>query len=141
MSHLSLASLITAWSRIRSYHPNVSVRRISSSPFWGDDCGYGSDTTVRTLASELRLGDRPRCASFLMMRRRPISPRPQRRHDGKVAVARSNQRWCSDGFEFRCDNCDPRPSAGSLLPMRWHLTVFAGASGRIVTSGSYFLIL
>ncbi|MCR1247557.1 hypothetical protein WB252_24740, partial [Escherichia coli] len=25
-------------------------------------------------------------------------------HTGKVAVKESNQRWCSDGFEFRCDN-------------------------------------
>ncbi|VTN31626.1 IS2 transposase [Klebsiella pneumoniae] len=23
---------------------------------------------------------------------------------GRVAVKESNQRWCSDGFEFRCDN-------------------------------------
>ncbi|MCG1041015.1 IS3 family transposase, partial [Mycetohabitans sp. B7] len=40
----------------------------------------------------------------LLMQRRPQLPRAQRRHDGKVAVERSNQRWCSDGFEFRCDN-------------------------------------
>ncbi|MCG1019121.1 MULTISPECIES: IS3 family transposase [Burkholderiaceae] len=40
----------------------------------------------------------------LLMQRRPQPPRVQRRHDGKVAVERSNQRWCSDGFEFRCDN-------------------------------------
>ncbi|MBK5089956.1 IS3 family transposase [Burkholderia sp. R-69927] len=26
-----------------------------------------------------------------------------RRHDGKVSVGSSNARWCSDGFEFRCD--------------------------------------
>lgn len=32
---------------------------------------------------------------------RPVS---QRRHDGKVAVDRSNTRWCSDGFELSCDN-------------------------------------
>ena len=32
----------------------------------------------------------------LLMQRRQIPARPQRRHDGKVAVARSNQRWCSD---------------------------------------------
>jgi len=44
----------------------------------------------------------------LLMQRRPTPPRPpQRRHDGKVAVAHSNQRWCSDGFEFRCDNGEP----------------------------------
>lgn len=40
----------------------------------------------------------------LLMQRRPTPPRPQRRRDGKVAVDRSNQRWCSEGFEFRCDN-------------------------------------
>ncbi len=28
----------------------------------------------------------------------------QRRHDGKIAVDRSNLRWCSDGFELACDN-------------------------------------
>lgn|GEM_PF-1169598 len=27
-----------------------------------------------------------------------------RLHDGQVAVARSNIRWCSDGFEIGCDN-------------------------------------
>jgi putative transposase len=32
---------------------------------------------------------------------RPVSTR---RHDGKVAVDRSNTRWCSDGFEVACDN-------------------------------------
>ncbi len=37
----------------------------------------------------------------LLMQRRATPVRPQRRHDGKVAVERSNQRWCSDGFEFR----------------------------------------
>ena len=29
-----------------------------------------------------------------------------RRHDGKIAVARSNLRWCSDGFEIACDNAE-----------------------------------
>lgn len=27
-----------------------------------------------------------------------------RRHDGRVAVERSNLRWCSDRFEIVCDN-------------------------------------
>lgn len=43
----------------------------------------------------------------LLLERRP-TPRPQRRHDGKVAVAKSNQRWCSDvdeaiAFVNACD--------------------------------------
>jgi putative transposase len=29
---------------------------------------------------------------------------PLRAHDGKVAVERSDQRYCSDGFEIGCDN-------------------------------------
>ena len=28
----------------------------------------------------------------------------ERRHDGRVAVDRSDTRWCSDGFEIPCDN-------------------------------------
>lgn len=27
-------------------------------------------------------------------------------HDGKIAVERSNLRWCSDGFEIACDNAE-----------------------------------
>lgn len=30
--------------------------------------------------------------------------RPKREHKGKIAVAESNMCWCSDGFEFGCDN-------------------------------------
>ena len=32
--------------------------------------------------------------------------RDERRHDGKIAVERSNLRWCSDGFEIACDNAE-----------------------------------
>ena len=28
----------------------------------------------------------------------------ERRHDGRVAVDKSDTRWCSDGFEIGCDN-------------------------------------
>ena len=31
-------------------------------------------------------------------------PRPERSHDGKVLMIRSNLRWCSDGLEFTCWN-------------------------------------
>lgn len=30
--------------------------------------------------------------------------RPQREHKGIISVRESNQRWCSDGFEFGCDD-------------------------------------
>ena len=32
--------------------------------------------------------------------------RPKREHKGKIAVAESDTRWCSDGFEFGCDNSE-----------------------------------
>lgn len=72
----------------------------------------------------------------LLMQRRPIPLRPQRRHDGKVAVARSNQRWCSDGFEFRCDNGEPLRVTFALdccdrEAISWAATT-AGHSGDIV---------
>lgn len=38
----------------------------------------------------LLLHDKPQC--------------PRREYNGKVAVAESDLRWCSDGFEFGCDD-------------------------------------
>ncbi|HAX9985091.1 TPA: IS3 family transposase [Escherichia coli] len=40
----------------------------------------------------------------LLPERKTAVPPSKRAHTGKVAVKESNQRWCSDGFEFRCDN-------------------------------------
>lgn len=40
----------------------------------------------------------------LLLERKPAVPPSKRAHTGIVAVKESNQRWCSDGFEFRCDN-------------------------------------
>jgi putative transposase len=42
----------------------------------------------------------------LLLRRSGVR-QGKRRHDGRVAVSRSNTRWCSDGFEFRCDDGQP----------------------------------
>lgn len=42
----------------------------------------------------------------LLLERRRKQPGVARRHDGRVAVSTSNSRWCSDGFEFRCDDGD-----------------------------------
>ena len=72
----------------------------------------------------------------LLLERRPMPPRPQRRHEGKVAVAKSNQRWCSDGFEFRCDNGEPLRVTFALdccdrEAMSWAATT-GGHSGDIV---------
>ncbi|EIA0327140.1 IS3 family transposase [Escherichia coli] len=40
----------------------------------------------------------------LLLERKPAVPPSKRAHTGRVAVKESNQRWCSDGFEFRYDN-------------------------------------
>ncbi|STW13162.1 IS2 transposase [Klebsiella pneumoniae subsp. rhinoscleromatis] len=44
----------------------------------------------------------------LLLERKPAVPPSKRAHTGKVAVKAINQRWCSDGFEFRCDNGEKR---------------------------------
>ena len=40
----------------------------------------------------------------LLLERKSTIPLSKRAHTGKVAVGESNRRWCSDGFEFSCDN-------------------------------------
>jgi putative transposase len=72
----------------------------------------------------------------LLLHRRPARPGIERRHDGTVAVARSNQRWCSDGFEFRCDNGEPLRVTFALdccdrEAMSWAATT-GGHSGDVV---------
>ncbi|HFN5737582.1 TPA: IS3 family transposase [Escherichia coli] len=44
------------------------------------------------------------CQNALLLERKTAVPPSKRAHTGKVAVKERNQRWCSDGFEFRCDN-------------------------------------
>lgn len=40
--------------------------------------------------------------SLLLLHDKPS--RRQREHKGRISVKDSDQRWCSDGFEFSCDN-------------------------------------
>ena len=40
----------------------------------------------------------------LLLPKAPRRPVSSRRHDGRVAVHTSDTRWCSDGFEIRCDS-------------------------------------
>ena len=40
----------------------------------------------------------------LLLTRHTGRPLDTRSHDGRIAVAESNRRWCSDGFEIACDN-------------------------------------
>jgi transposase InsO family protein len=72
----------------------------------------------------------------LLVQRRAMFVRAQRRHDGTVAVASSNKRWCSDGFEFRCDNGEPLRVTFALdccdrEAMSWAATT-GGHSGDVV---------
>ncbi len=48
-----------------------------------------------------------------------------RRHDGRVAVDRSNLRWCSDGFEIGCDKGEKVRVALECRPTVW--TAFRSA--------------
>ena len=40
----------------------------------------------------------------LLLEKRRKQPGAARRHEGRVAAGESNTRWCSNGFEFRCDD-------------------------------------
>ena len=40
----------------------------------------------------------------LLLTRHTGRPLDTRSHEGRIAVAISNRRWCSDGFEIACDN-------------------------------------
>ncbi|WP_423143238.1 IS3 family transposase [Pseudomonas chlororaphis] len=40
----------------------------------------------------------------LLLERRFKQPGVPRRHEGRIAVQTSDTRWCSDGFEFRCED-------------------------------------
>lgn len=45
-----------------------------------------------------------RIVIMALLEQRIKQPGVARRHEGRVAVATSNTRWCSDGFEFRCED-------------------------------------
>ncbi len=40
----------------------------------------------------------------LLLPKAPTRPHSSRPHNGTVAVANSDTRWCSDGFEIKCDS-------------------------------------
>ena len=61
----------------------------------------------------------------LLLERKPAVPPSKRAHTGRVAVKESNQRWCSDGFEFRCDNGE---NCGSRS--RWTAVTVRHCTGR-----------
>ena len=63
--------------------------------------------------------------------------RPERAHDGKEVMMRSNLRWCSDGLEFTCRNGDVIRAAFLLDAhdrevIAWRAVANAGISGSDV---------
>lgn len=67
----------------------------------------------------------------LLLGRKPARQVNKRAHKSKVAVKESNSRWCSDGFEFRCDNSEK---------LRVTFAMDCGdreAQGRAASTGSY----
>ena len=63
--------------------------------------------------------------------------RPERTHDGKVVMMRSNLRWCSDGLEFTCWNGDVIRAAFLIDAhdreiIAWRAVANAGISGSDV---------
>lgn len=40
----------------------------------------------------------------LLLPKAPRRPQSSRKHEGKVAVTASDTRWCSDGFEIKCES-------------------------------------
>ena len=64
-------------------------------------------------------------------------PRPERSHDSKVIMMRSNLRWCSDGLEFTCWNGDVIRAAFLIDAhdreiISWRAVANAGISGSDV---------
>nr|QIQ14918.1 Transposase InsD for insertion element IS2 [Klebsiella pneumoniae] len=55
----------------------------------------------------------------LLLERKPEIPPSKRAHTGKVAVGESNQRWCSDGFGFSCDNGEKLEAGAYRESGRW----------------------
>ena len=67
----------------------------------------------------------------LLLERKPAVPPSKRAHTGRVAVKESNQRWCSDGFEFCCDN-----ERDCVSRSRWTAVIVRHCTGRSLPAAS-----
>ena len=75
---------------------------------------YGYRRACALVNRERRVQGRPlvnpkRCYRImaeakLLLPKAPRRPQSSRLHEGKVAVTASNVRWCSDGFEIKCES-------------------------------------
>lgn len=71
----------------------------------------------------------------LLLRRHTGRPLDTRAHGGRIAVERSDMRWCSDGFEIGCESGERVRVAFALdccdrEAMSWVATT-AGISGSL----------
>ncbi|EAQ6364954.1 IS3 family transposase [Salmonella enterica subsp. enterica serovar Oranienburg] len=99
-------SLVSRCLRVSRAQLHAMARR---SKDWQDRrCKRKPDDTEALARIHTVIGDLPtygyRRVWALLLERKPAIPPSKRAHTGKVAVGESNQRWCSDGFEFNCDN-------------------------------------
>ncbi|HGW5795628.1 TPA: IS3 family transposase [Klebsiella pneumoniae] len=99
-------SLVSRCLRVSRAQLHAMARRLKD---WQDRrCKRKPDDTDALALIHTVIGDLPtygyRRVWALLLERKPEIPPSKRAHTGKVAVGESNQRWCSDGFEFSCDN-------------------------------------
>lgn len=67
----------------------------------------------------------------LLLQRHTGNPPAMRVHEGKVAVQRSDERYCSDGFEIACDSRERVRVAFSLDCCDRQLIAYAATTGGI----------
>jgi transposase InsO family protein len=81
---------------------------VSSLPSYGYRRAQALVNRRRKAAGEGRVNHkrvyRVMKASGLLLPKAPKRPESSREHDGTVAVTNSDARWCSDGFEIKCDS-------------------------------------
>ena len=69
--------------------------------------------------------------NHLLLQRHTGNPPAMRVHDGTVAVERSDQRYCSDGFEIACDSQERVRVAFSLDCCDRQVIAYAATTGGI----------
>lgn len=60
---------------------------------------------------------------------KPADPQRKRADKGRVSVTESNRRWCSDGFEFRCDNGEKLRVTFAQDCCDWEIIEWAASTG------------
>jgi putative transposase len=83
-------------------------QEIADLPSYGYRRACALVNRQRTAAGRARVNPkrvyRVMAQAGLLLPKAPRRRQSARRHDGRVAVARSDLRWCSDGLEIKCDS-------------------------------------